>query len=65
MKNDKSLKRGKSDYCMVDDISVYKWQDRGNKPVLLASNFHDPLEETNVLRTNTQGFLKKLLAPKL
>ncbi|CAH1993322.1 unnamed protein product [Acanthoscelides obtectus] len=59
MRNDKSLKRGESDYCMAGDISVYNRKDRGAKPVLLASNFHDPREETTVLRTNVQGNREK------
>nr|CAI5843714.1 unnamed protein product [Callosobruchus analis] len=62
MKNDKSLTE--SDYCMAEDISVYKWKDRGAKPVLLASNFHDPREETSVLRTNTQGHREEITCPK-
>ncbi|CAH2014493.1 unnamed protein product [Acanthoscelides obtectus] len=57
MMNDKSLKRGESDYCMAGDISVYNRTDRGAKPVLLASNFHDPREETTVLRTNVQAMV--------
>ncbi|CAH2003205.1 unnamed protein product [Acanthoscelides obtectus] len=63
MRNDKSLKRGESDYCMAGDISVYKWKDRGTKPVLLASNFHDPREETTVLRTNAQGNREEVICP--
>ncbi|CAH2014166.1 unnamed protein product [Acanthoscelides obtectus] len=63
MRNDRSLKHGESDCCIAGDISVYKWQDRGAKPVLLASNFYDPREETNVLRTNVQGNREEVDCP--
>lgn len=37
---------------MSNDISVYKWKDRGTKCVLLASSFHDSSVQSSVLRTD-------------
>lgn len=55
LKSDKSLKPSDYDFCMSDDFSVCKWKDRGKKSVVIVSSFHDPSNETTVLRTNSKG----------
>jgi hypothetical protein len=38
----KTLSLGQFDFASSGDITGYKWKDRSTKPVVVASNMHDP-----------------------
>lgn len=60
----KLLKMGQSDFAVADEISVYKWKDRGVKSVMVASNMHNATEMDTVLRTNKNGKKETVQCPK-
>ncbi|CAH1974500.1 unnamed protein product [Acanthoscelides obtectus] len=63
-KTDKELSQNQSDSVASGEISVYKWKDRGVKCVAVASNRHNFLEKTEVLRTNKIGQRDNVTCPK-
>lgn len=62
---DKSLKMGDSDFVQSGDISIVKWKDRGSKPVIIVSIFHNPANYSEVSRTNKKGEKEKIKCPKV
>ncbi|CAH1956760.1 unnamed protein product [Acanthoscelides obtectus] len=60
----KELSQNQSDSVASGEISVYKWKDRGVKSVAVASNRHNFLEKTEVLRTNKTGQRDNVTCPK-
>nr|CAH7740638.1 unnamed protein product [Callosobruchus chinensis] len=61
---DKDLSQSESDSVASNDVSVYKWKDRGTKCVVLASNRHDYKSTTHVLRTNKVGQRESVPCPE-
>jgi len=55
LKVDKSLSMGDYDFASSGEISVYKWMDRGKKPVVVVSSFHKGEDITMVKRKNNFG----------
>ena len=64
LKADKELGHSQSDYVQVDDISVYKWMDKGKKAVCVASSMHDPSMMTTAQRTNRDGQKETVPCPE-
>lgn len=60
---DKSLSLGQCDFASSGEITVYKWKDRSSKPVIVASNMHNPSEKTTVHRRNKKGEREAVVCP--
>lgn len=63
--SDKELKMGDSDFVQSNDISIVKWRDRGSKPVVIISNFHNPSKMSHVTRTNKKGEQEIIQCPQV
>lgn len=61
---DKKFKMGDSDFAQSNEISVVKWKDRGSKPVVIVSNFHNPASASQVMRTNKTGEKESVNCPE-
>ncbi|KAG5862217.1 hypothetical protein JTB14_001592 [Gonioctena quinquepunctata] len=46
------------------DITVYKWEDRSTKPVIVASNMHDPSDKAMVQRRNKRREKEDIICPR-
>ncbi|KAF0711469.1 piggyBac transposable element-derived protein 4-like, partial [Aphis craccivora] len=64
LKVDKSLSMGDYDFASSGEISVYKWMDRGKKPVVVVSSFHKGEDITMVKRKNNVGIREDVKCPK-
>lgn len=63
-KNDKSMKRGDTDWRMTNKgIVSMKWMDK--KPIYFLSNFHDPEKITSVQRKDKSGTSEEISCPEL
>jgi len=51
IKSDKTLKMGEYDFATSGEISVFKWMDRGKKPVVTVSTIHRG-ETTSIVKRN-------------
>lgn len=63
LENQKRMKMGDSKFAMAGDISITVWRDRGKKPVVIASNYHNPTNITTVQRTNKEGKKEEVTCP--
>ncbi|KAI4454281.1 piggybac transposable element-derived protein 4 [Holotrichia oblita] len=64
LRADRHLKTGEMDFATTGEISICKWKDRGSKCVLVASNMHNPVDGTFVLRRNKEGEREQVHCPK-
>lgn len=55
---------GGYDFASSGEISVYKWMDRGKKPVVVVSSIHKGEDITVVKRKNNVGIREDVKCPK-
>lgn len=60
---DSAMKVTESDGASSGEIGISKWKDRGKKSVCVVSSIHNPMENTQVLRTQPDGSRKLVNCP--
>ncbi|KAL4104080.1 hypothetical protein QTP88_019393 [Uroleucon formosanum] len=63
LKPDKGLKLGEYDFATSGEISVFKWMDRGKKPVVTVSTIHRGEDTAFVKRKNNVGVREEVQCP--
>lgn len=51
------------DFATSEEISVFKWMDRGKKPVVTVSSFHKDEDISVVKRKNNIGVREEVICP--
>lgn len=64
LKEDKTLNIGEYDFATSGEISVFKWMDRGKKPVVTVSSIHKGNDAAMVKRKNKIGIREDVKCPK-
>lgn len=63
LKSDKTLKMDEYDFATSGEISVFKWMDRGKKPVVTVSTIHKGETTSIVKRKNNLGVREDVQCP--
>lgn len=63
LKPDKDLKLDEYDFATSGEITVFKWMDRGKKPVVTVSTIHRGEDTAFIKRKNNVGVREEVQCP--